>query len=88
MRIEETFLDLLERTYKAYFAEKENKGRYISRCVLTLDTLKFLLSVAWEGRLISHGHVEQIMEILEEAGRMFGGWKKNLIDPEKKNRVL
>lgn len=87
-RIENKFLDLLELSYIAYFTEKEKKVEKISECVLVLDTLKFLISVAWEGKLISNAHCEQVSVKLEEVGKMFGGWKKNLENPEKKNRSL
>jgi len=55
---------------------------------LVLDTLKFLISVAWEGKLISNAHCEQVAVKLEEVGKMRGCWKKNLENPEKKNRSL
>ena len=85
-RIENRFLDLLELSYTAYFTEKERKAEKIAECILLLDTLKFLVSVAWEGKLISNAHCESVASKLEEIGRMFGGWKKNLDNPQKKNR--
>ena len=87
-RIENKFLDLLELSYIAYFTEKDKKSEKLSECVLILDTLKFLVSVAWEGKLISNAHYEQVAIKLEEVGKMFGGWKKNLENPEKKNRSV
>jgi hypothetical protein len=87
-RIENKFLDLLECSYIAYFASKENKLEKISECILILDTLKFLVSVTWEAKIISHKQFEEIALKLDEAGKMFGGWKKNLSNPEKKNRTL
>lgn len=81
-RIENKFLDLLELTYIAYFTEKEKKSEKLSGCILTLDTLKFLIAVAWEGKVISNKHCEDVSVKLEEVGRMFGGWKKNL-EPHK-----
>jgi len=85
-RIENKFLDLLEFAYIAYFTEKEKKAEKIADCILVLDTLKFLISVAWEGKLISNKQCEDVALKLEEVGKMFGGWKKNLNNPEKKNR--
>lgn len=87
-RIENKFLDLLELTYIAYFTEKEKKIERISECILMLDTLKFLISVAWEGKLISNKHCEDMILKLEEVGKMFGGWKNSLKNPKKKNRAL
>ncbi len=82
-RIENKFIDLLELTYTAYFTEKDRKSEKLSECILVLDTLKFLISVAWEGKIISNKHCEDVSGKLEEVGRMLGGWKKNL-DPLKK----
>ncbi len=85
-RIEQVFLDLLEQTYIAYFSSKEQKVAKVNGCILTLDVLKFLVSVAWEGRIISNKHYKNVGAKLEEAGRMFGGWHKQLANPQKKNR--
>ena len=87
-RIENKFLDLLELSYLAYFTEKEKRAEKLSDCILVLDTLKFLVSVAWEGKLISNRQCEDIMLKLEEIGKMLGGWKRSLTNPEKKNRTL
>ena len=87
-RIENKFLDLLELAYITYFTEKEKKAEKITDCILVLDTLKFLVSVAWEGKLISNKQCEDVALKLEEVGKMFGGWKKNLDNPTKKNRNL
>lgn len=87
-RIENKFLDLLELSYTAYFTEKIRKAEKISECILIADILKFLVSVAWEGKLISNKQCEDIAIKLEEIGRMLGGWKKSLDNPEKKNRAL
>jgi len=87
-RIENRFLDLLELAHTTYFTEKDKKAEKITECILLLDTLKFLISVAWEGKIIPNHKFEELAQKLEEAGRMFGGWKKNLDNPEKKNRAL
>ncbi len=87
-RIENRFLDLLELSYIAYFTEKDKKLEKLTECILILDTLKFLVSIAWEGKVISNKQCEDVALKLEEIGKMFGGWKKNLANPEKKNRNL
>jgi len=87
-RIENKFLDLLDLAYLAYFSKKENKVEKISECILLLDTLKFVVSVAWEGKLISCKQCGDIALKLEEIGRMLFGWKASLKNPEKKNRIF
>lgn len=87
-RIENKFIDLLELSYNAYFTEKDKKSEKISKCILITDTLKFLISVAWEGKLISNKQCEDTAIKLGEIGKMLGGWKNSLANPEKKNRTL
>ncbi len=85
-RIENKFLDLLELSYVAYFTEKEKKAEKIAECIFVLDTLKFLVAVAWEGKLVTNKQCEDVARKLEESGKMFYGWKKGLENPDKKNR--
>lgn len=87
-RIENKFLDLLELSYIAYFTEKERKKEKILECILLLDTLKYLIHITWETKLISNKQCAEIVEKLDEVGKMFGGWKNSLENLEKKNRTL
>lgn len=84
-RIENQFLDLLEIAYTAYFTERAKKAEKISDCILVLDILKFLISVSWEAKLISHKQYEMVALKFDEIGKMLGGWKKSLENPQKKN---
>ena len=86
VRVENKFLDLLERLYIAYFTDKDHKLERVTNCVLALDALKFLASIAWEAKFVSHAHFEQVAVKLEETGKMLGGWKRNLEETDKKNR--
>ncbi|MDO8572742.1 MAG: four helix bundle protein [bacterium] len=72
-RIENKFLDLLEVAHQAYFIEREKKMGKVVQCIFLLDTLKFLLHVGWEAKLISHKHYAEIAEKLDEIGKMLGG---------------
>lgn len=87
-RIENKFLDLLELSYITYFTEKDKKQEKLSECILLLDTLKYLISVSWEGKIISNKHFEEIALKLDEVGKMLGGWRNSLNNPQKKNRTL
>lgn len=87
-RIENKFLDLLELSYNAYFTEKDKKLEKMVQCILLTDGLKFLISVAWEGKMISNKHCEDMSLKLGEIGKMLGGWKNSLTNPEKKNRTM
>ncbi len=84
-RIENNLLDLLELSYVAYFSDKERKNAKITECIFVLDTTKFLITTAWEGKLIANKQCEDVARKLDEIGKMLGGWKKNLENPERKN---
>lgn len=77
-RIENKFLDLLELAYTTYFSKKESKLEKIIDCILILDTLKFIISVAWEAKFISHKQYEELALNLNEVGKILGGWRKQL----------
>lgn len=77
-RIENKFLDLLDDTYLAYFSHKENRQSKVDSCILTLDTLKFLISIAWEAKLVSHKQYEDVSIKLNEVSKMLAGWQKYL----------
>lgn len=88
-RIENKFLDLLEFAYIAYYSEKNKKVEKISECIFMVDKLKFITSVAWEGKIISNKQFEEFALKLDEIGRMLWGWKNKIEkDSEKKNRDL
>jgi len=88
VRIENKLLDLLELSYVTYFTEKEKKLQKINDCVLMLDTLKFLTQIAWQSKLVANNCYADISAKFDEIGKMFGGWRKNLENNDKKNRAI
>jgi hypothetical protein len=85
-RIENKLLNLIELAYFTYFiTDRDKKISGVNKCILTLDIIKFLVHTSWEGKFISHNQYEEAGLKLKEIGRMFGGWRKNLENPEKKN---
>jgi hypothetical protein len=86
-RIENKFLDLLELGYDAYFTSKDQKEGKISECIFLTDVLKFLISIAWEGKILSHKQFEEVAFKLEEIGKILGGWRNNL-NGKKNSRAL
>jgi len=77
-RIENKFIDLLEATYRAYFAARKHKSAHIVKAIAVLDILKFLLQIAWEGKVIGNGKYAELATALSEIGKMLGGWKKGI----------
>lgn len=76
--INRLFVNLLEAIFAACFASKENKAPLVQKASVTLDTLKLFLQVAWELRAIDNRTFAGLSAPLVEAGKMLGGWQKQL----------
>ena len=77
-RIGNAFLDIIETAYHAYYATGRAKIEKIIYALVRLDSMKFLLAIAWENALIQNKQYEDISLKLDEIGKMLGGWKKGI----------
>ena len=81
IKIDTTFLSLLELIYRACFAfDKFEKLSLVSHASGLCDLLKFFLQMSWEQKVIDHKQYGTLTLLLDEVGRMLGGWKKNIGD--------
>jgi hypothetical protein len=80
VRIDDTFLSLLELIFRACFAaDRFEKVSTVSAAIAKSDILKFLLQLAWEGKVLDHKPYGELLVGLDEIGRMLGGWKRALV---------
>lgn len=78
-KIDECFLSLLELILRACFAyDKFEKLSLVSQAIGKNDLLKFFLQIGWEQKAIDHQKYGSLIPLLDEVGRMLGGWKKNI----------
>lgn len=77
-KIDEHFLAMTSYAYLATYQAPAEKIITLTRAITQLDLVKFLLSIAWEGKIIANNHYLKLSEDLDEIGRMLGGWKKGL----------
>ena len=87
-RIDDIFLSLLQLIFKACFAyDKFEKLSLVSQAVGMCDLLKFILQISWEQKILNHKQYGEQILLLDEVGRMLGGWKRSLADktPTKNN---
>lgn len=78
-KIDSKFLEILEIVFRAVFAyDKFEKLSLVSQAIGKTDLLKFFLQIGWEQKTLSHNIYGKLIILLEEVGRMLGGWKKNL----------
>lgn len=77
-KIDTRFLNVLEFLSIATYQGVAEKIPTLERSLAGVDTLKFLLRIAWEIRAIDEKKYAVLSEGLQEAGRQIGGWIKGL----------
>jgi len=73
-RIADTALDLLEALLAAAYGSR--RAIALERAQHRVNTLRFLLRLAKDLRLLAANGYGHASERLEEIGRMVGGWRK------------
>ena len=80
-KIDDVFTLLLELIFRACFAyDKFEKLSLVSQAIAKSDLLKFFLQLGWEHAIIDHKRYGEFILLLDEVGRMLGGWKKSIED--------
>lgn len=77
-KIDEHFLNMISYVYLAAYQPAAEKIMTLTRAIIQLDLVKFLLSITWESHIIANNHYLKLSADLDEIGRMLGGWKKGL----------
>lgn len=77
-KIDSLFIEIIELTHKAITLNRQNKLPYLIRANLKLDLLKFFLQIAWQIKAIDNKRYIFLSTDLEEIGKMFGGWIRQL----------
>lgn len=87
VEIDEYFRSLLETIFRATFAhDKFEKLSLVAQAIGKADLLKFFLQIDWEHKVLDHKIYGQLILLLDEVGRMLGGWKKNLQEKTPANK--
>jgi hypothetical protein len=73
-------LDLLEALASAAYAK--DKMALLERANLSVTSLRFLLRMSFDLKLMGSDSQEFASAKLEEIGRMIGGWRKSLERPK------
>ena len=77
-KIEDYFLALLENIFILIYLPPETKIIRLTTAISKLDGVKFFLQIAWENKCVPNEKYSTLSELLNEIGRMLGGWKKGL----------
>lgn len=77
-KIDSRFIQVLELLFVASYQSVQEKMPTVERALTGIDTLKFLLQLAWELHILDDKKYIALSEGIGEVGRQVGGWKKGL----------
>lgn len=66
---------------------KKAKLPFIQKASQQLDSIKFIMQIAWEIKALDDKKYIKISEHLNEAGKMVGGWLKQLKENPPDRRI-
>ncbi|MBN2374714.1 diversity-generating retroelement protein Avd [bacterium] len=73
-RIANMTLDVMEGIIEAIYTKE--RRHILERINLYIEKLRVMFRISYKRRYVSMSQYEYISGILDEAGRMIGGWKK------------
>jgi len=77
-RVDGRALDMLEKLVQARWASGRRKESLLEDADADLAVLRVLVRVCFERRLLARAGFEHVVRNLDEAGRMLGGWRKQV----------
>lgn len=77
-KIDNRFIHVLELISVATYQEPAEKLPTLTRAIMGVDVLKFLLRVAWDLKILDNKKYAVLSDEIQEIGRQIGGWKKGL----------
>ena len=83
-KISQLFIQILEYTFTAAYLPIDKKIILLGKIIPRHDVLKFFAQITWENKLIPTEKYIELSQKLEWIGRQLGGWKKGLIEKQKK----
>lgn len=73
-RIADMTLDVMEGIIEAIYTK--NRSDILERVNIYIEKLRILFRISHKRRYISENQYRYVSEMLNETGRMIGGWKK------------
>ena len=78
-KIDNLFVEIIKAIATASFLARQEKLPYVRRAIQKLDALKILLMVLWETKSLDNKKYGALSALLDEIGKMLGGWNGQLI---------
>jgi hypothetical protein len=86
-RIDDLFVETIEMVATAAFLTREQKSPFVRAAIRKLDTLKLMLMILWETRSLDNSKYISLSALLEEIGRMAGGWYGQLMKQNSSGKI-
>ena len=80
-RSEYLILDVVECFSEAEYAQKAAKADCLERASVKLNTLRFLVRLMKETKALDLKKYALLQEMIDEIGRMLGGWLRSSTGP-------
>ena len=77
-RIDTLFIEIMEAVSAAAFLAREEKLPYVRLATRKVDALKLLCMILWETKSLDMKKYIALSELLDEVGKMLGGWNGQL----------
>lgn len=77
-KIEQIIIEMLELLTAAEFCPANSKAQYLNQASIKLDFLKVLVRMMYDLRVINQPRYLELQKLLQEIGKMLGGWIKSL----------
>ncbi|MBI5221679.1 MAG: four helix bundle protein [Candidatus Magasanikbacteria bacterium] len=74
VKIDNLFVELLEITFTAKYAKREDKLKFLEEVSNKLDNLKFFITLLWEAKGLNASKYSQLSQKLAASGKMTGKW--------------
>jgi len=76
-RSENLILDIIEALLSAGYGERTSKISALERASMKLNVLRFLIRLMKETRALDNKKYTALQEVIDEIGRMLGGWLRS-----------
>ena len=77
-RCENAILDTVEAILEAGYLKIEQKSAVLERASIKLNTVRFFIRLLKETRAIDTKKYVKLQEMIDEIGRMLGGWMRSM----------
>lgn len=77
-KIDLRFIQTLEFLYTASYQKADEKLPVLEKALAGIDTLKFLLRISWELKVLDDKKYETLSVELDKSGKQVGGWRRGI----------